>query len=227
LLNGKLYIVATPIGNLKDITIRALEILKSVDIVACENTRHSFLLFSHYQIKKKLLSYNERNKKRRATQIIQLLKNGKDIALISDAGTPGISDPGFYLIREAIKNKIIVIAIPGPSAILTSLIVSGFPTDRFVFEGFLPRQKGRRRKRLKELKSEARTIIIFESPYRIINTLADVLEILGDRKICITRELTKIHEEVMRDFVSNILNILTKREKIKGEITLVIQGKTP
>jgi 16S rRNA (cytidine1402-2'-O)-methyltransferase len=223
LLASGLYIVSTPIGNLKDITLRALEILKSVDLIACEDTRHTGLLLNHYNIKNKLTSFYEYNKKERTPEIISLLKQDKSVAIVSDAGTPGISDPGYYLIREAIKENLSVIPIPGPSALLAALVVSGLSSDRFAFEGFLQKREGRKCKKLKSLKTELRTMVFYDSPYRVINTLKDILEILGDRNIVLERELTKKFETVMRGKTSEILHEL-ENKKIKGEIVLVVEG---
>jgi 16S rRNA (cytidine1402-2'-O)-methyltransferase len=223
LLASGLYIVSTPIGNFKDITLRALEILKSVDLIACEDTRHTGLLLNHYNIKNKLTSFYEYNKKERTPEIISLLKQDKSVAIVSDAGTPGISDPGYYLIREAIKENLSVIPIPGPSALLAALVVSGLSSDRFAFEGFLQKREGRKCKKLESLKTELRTMVFYDSPYRVINTLKDILEILGDRNIVLVRELTKKFETVMRGKTSEILHEL-ENKKIKGEIVLVVEG---
>lgn len=224
---GKLYLVSTPIGNLKDITLRAIEVLKNVDLILCEDTRHAQKLFNEYQITAPRDSFHDYNKEKKAPKVIRLLRGGKNIALIPDAGTPGISDPGFYLVREAIKNGIPIIPIPGPTAFVPALVISGLPTDRFVFEGFLPRKGGKRRKRLEELRQEDRTIILYESPYRLKDTLTVLLEILGgDRRICLVRELTKIHEEAIRGRLSEIVKLIEKGEVvIKGEFVLVVEGK--
>lgn len=223
LLASGLYIVSTPIGNLKDITLRALEILKSVDLIACEDTRHTGLLLNHYNIKNKLTSFYEYNKKERTPEIISLLKQDKSVAIVSDAGTPGISDPGYYLIREAIKENLSVIPIPGPSALLAALVVSGLSSDRFAFEGFLQKREGRKCKKLESLKTELRTMVFYDSPYRVIDTLKDMLEILGDRNIVLVRELTKKFETVMRGKTGEILHELENKQ-IKGEIVLVVEG---
>lgn len=222
---AKLYIVATPIGNLKDITLRALEVLRSVALIACEDTKHSKKLLNFYGINTELISYNDINKKRKTPLLLAKIKEGQDIALISDAGTPGISDPGYYLIREAIKNEIEVIAIPGPSALISALVVSGLATDRFVFEGFLPRQRGKRQRRLEALRKEERTIILFASPYRIIKILVEVLNILGNRKVCVVREQTKFYEEILRGEISVIIDELNKRERLRGEFVVIIEGR--
>ncbi|MCS7249350.1 MAG: 16S rRNA (cytidine(1402)-2'-O)-methyltransferase [candidate division WOR-3 bacterium] len=228
-MSGTLYLVATPIGNLKDITLRALEILKEVSYIVCEDTQQTKILLDHYQIKKPLISYNEYNKFTKTPKLIQLLKEEKDLAFVSDAGTPVISDPGYYLVREAIKEGIKVSPIPGPVAMIAGLIVSGLPSDRFVFEGFLPKREGRKRKKLLNLINEERTIIFYESPYRIMKTLNTLLEILGDREIALCRELTKKFEEVLRGKISEIIEILKKRlekeKRIKGEIVLIVKGK--
>lgn len=221
---GKLYIVGTPIGNLDDISKRALETLRSCNLIACEDKRRTSILLNHYQIKKPLLPYHDHNKRRMTPKILALLKDNKSIALVSDAGIPGICDPGFYLIREAIKVDIPIIPIPGPSALITALIVSGLPTDRFVFEGYLHRRHGRRKKRLQNLKDEQRTLIFYEAPSRLLKTLRDMEEIFGDRRIVITRELTKKFEEIIRGLLSEVINELEDR-KLKGEFTIVVAGE--
>ncbi|MGA1843267.1 MAG: 16S rRNA (cytidine(1402)-2'-O)-methyltransferase [bacterium] len=217
--------IGTPIGNLNDITLRAVEVLKGVDRVAAEDTRHTRRLLSRLHISKPMVSYHEFNEQKRGASIIRSLLEGASIALVSDAGTPGISDPGYRLVREAIQHDIAVVPIPGPSAILAALSASGLPTDSFVFEGFLEARETRRRKQLERLKDEERTIILFESPHRVLKGLDAVLEILGNRPICLARELTKIHEELLRGDVAAVLENLKKRGRIKGEITLIIQGK--
>ncbi|MEO0084983.1 MAG: 16S rRNA (cytidine(1402)-2'-O)-methyltransferase, partial [candidate division WOR-3 bacterium] len=220
-----LYIVSTPIGNLSDITLRALSILKAVDLIACEDTRHTTILLNHYQIKNKLTSYFEYNKKEKTDQIIKFIQTGKSVALVSDAGTPGISDPGYYLIRTAIENNIPVVPIPGPSALIAALIVSGLPSDRFAFEGFLPKRKGKKHKKLQNLKDEERTMIFYDSPYRVKDSLKSMLEIFGDRKIVLVRELTKKFETIIRDKISEVISQL-ENKKLKGEIVLIVEGKT-
>ncbi|MEO0076355.1 MAG: 16S rRNA (cytidine(1402)-2'-O)-methyltransferase [candidate division WOR-3 bacterium] len=220
-----LYIVSTPIGNLSDITLRALAILKAVDLIACEDTRHTTILLNHYQIKNKLTSYFEYNKKEKTDQIIKFIQTGKSVALVSDAGTPGISDPGYYLIRTAIENNIPVVPIPGPSALIAALIVSGLPSDRFAFEGFLPKRKGKKHKKLQNLKDEERTMIFYDSPYRVKDSLKSMLEIFGDRKIVLVRELTKKFETIIRDKISEVISQL-ENKKLKGEIVLIVEGKT-
>ena len=221
---GILYICGTPIGNLSDITLRALTTLKEVDLIAAEDTRHTQKLLNHYKIKKTATSYHEHNKFKKTNYLIDILRKGKKIALVSDAGMPGISDPGYVLINAAIEEKIEIIPIPGVSASLTALVVSGLIKNSFIFEGFLPRKSNDRKKYLNKNKDEERTIIIYESPHRIKKTLADVLEIWGDRKIALARELTKKFEEIIRGSISDVLAQI-KQKGIKGEITLVIQGK--
>jgi 16S rRNA (cytidine1402-2'-O)-methyltransferase len=224
-IKGTLYIVSTPIGNREDITLRALRILKEVDLIAAEDTRHTGLLLRHYGIQKPLTSYFEGNELKKRDFILSKLKQGDRIALVSDAGTPGISDPGFRLIQLAIENQIPVIPIPGPSAVIAALSVSGLPTDSFLFKGFLPHKIKKRRDLLKELEDVRETLIFYESPHRISETLRDIYEVLGDREIVLTRELTKIYEEVLRGKVTEIQNQIGGR-KLKGEITVVISGKT-
>lgn len=222
-MRGILYVVSTPIGNLKDVTLRALETLKEVDLIACEDTRHTLKLLSHYQIRKPLTSYYSYNQLRKTDSIIHQLKEGKKIALVSDAGTPGISDPGYVLIREAIKEGIPITVIPGPSAILVALVLSGAPTRRFLFEGFLPAKRGARQNRLKKLaeQTEDYTIVLYESPHRLIATLEDIQELMGDCQIACVREVTKIYEEAQRGRVSDVIETFRART-IKGEIVLII-----
>ena len=222
---GTLYIVSTPIGNLEDITLRALRILKEVDLIAAEDTRHTLLLLRHFGIHTPLTSYFEGNEMKKREFILSKLNQGDRIALVSDAGTPGISDPGYRLIRLAIENEIPVIPIPGPSAVITAISVSGLPTDAFLFKGFLPNKSKRRRDLLKQLEEVKETLIFYESPHRLPETMRDIFEVLGDREIVLTRELTKMYEEVLRGKVSEIQSALGEK-KIKGEITLVISGKT-
>jgi 16S rRNA (cytidine1402-2'-O)-methyltransferase len=225
LKTGILYIVSTPIGNLEDITLRALLILKEVDLIAAEDTRHTGLLLKHFNIQTSLTSYFEGNEFKKRELILSRLKEGNRIALVSDAGTPGISDPGYRLIQLAIENQIPIVPIPGPSALITALSVSGLPTDSFLFKGFLPHKSKKRRDLLKQLEGVRETLIFYESPYRLSETLKDIIEILGDREMVLTRELTKIYEEVLRGKVSEVQSQIAER-KLKGEITLVISGKT-
>ena len=219
----KLFIVSTPIGNLKDITFRAVETLKEVDLIACEDTRHTRKLLSHYGITTSTTSYFEHNKLKKGKYLIQLLKEGKKIALVSDSGTPGVSDPGFNIIRGAIQNDIPVTVIPGPCAFVSGLVLSGMPTDSFVFKGFLSYKKAKRRRQLEALKKEKRTIILYESPHRLLKTLGDILDILGDREIAIAREITRVFEECLRLKVSQALQHFTTHLP-RGEFVLVIRG---
>lgn len=218
---GTLYVVATPIGNLGDLTLRALETLKSVDLIVCEDTRQAKKLLDHFEIKKPLESLHEHNEVGKTPKLIEILKNDQDLALVSDAGTPLLSDPGFRLVQAAIKAGIKVVPIPGPSAITAALSVSGLPLDQFVYVGFLPQKQGQRRNFLEVLKNEERTIVVFESPNRLVFSLQDILEILGDRPICVAREMTKIHEEFFRGKVSQAIARF-ENSRVKGEITLVI-----
>ncbi len=220
---GTLYIVSTPIGNLEDITLRALNVLKAVQIIAAEDTRHTQKLLRHYNIHTPQTSYHDHNKEEKGEILISKLKKGNDIALVSDAGTPGISDPGYYLINRAIEEGITVTPIPGPTASIAALSVSGLPTDSFVFEGFLPAKKVARQKRLRELSTERRTLILFETPHRLLPALKDLMELLGDRKIVLTRELTKIFEEVIRGKISEMIDKVEGR-RLKGEITIILEG---
>jgi len=219
---GTLYVVSTPIGNLDDITLRAIKVLGSVDLIAAEDTRKTRFLLDHLSLHVPLVSNFSYNEARRLPELIAKLKEGKSIAAVSDAGTPGISDPANLLIREAIAHNINVIPIPGASAVLAALIVSGLPTERFVFEGFLPLKKGRRAK-FEEIQHERRTIVIYESPFRIEKTLRDMLTYLGDRQVAVVREITKKFEEVLRGDVSAVLERIEKRP-LKGEIVLVVAG---
>jgi len=220
---GILYICGTPIGNLEDITLRALKILKEVNLIAAEDTRHTLKLLNHYQINTKITSYYEYNKFKKAPYLVKILEKGQNIALVSDAGMPGISDPGYVLIDLALKNNIKIIPIPGVSALITALVVSGLPTDKFVFEGFLPRKIKERKRYFKSIENEERTIIFYETPHRLKRALKDMLEILGDRKVVLARELTKMYEEIIRGKLSQILSKIDSKE-IKGEITLIVQG---
>ncbi|MFP4661619.1 MAG: 16S rRNA (cytidine(1402)-2'-O)-methyltransferase [Halanaerobiales bacterium] len=220
---GKLYIVGTPIGNLEDITYRALKVLKGVDLIAAEDTRRTIKLLNYYEIKKQLESYHEHNEKEKAERLISLLKSGKSIAVVSDAGMPGVSDPGLELVKLAIDENIEIIPVPGPTAAINALVVSGMDTASFVFEGFLNRKGREREEQLERLKGEKRTIIIYESPYRLKETLRDLADIMGNRKIAIVREISKLHEEKIYGNTDNILAKMDGRE-IKGEIVLVIEG---
>ncbi len=220
---GTLYVVATPIGNLEDITLRALRVLKEVDVIAAEDTRHTQILLSHYGIRTPLTSYHEHNEKTKARQLMSRLERGEQIALVSDAGTPAISDPGYRLAVEAIRGGIPVIPIPGASALTAVLSAGGLPTDRFVFDGFLPAKKQERRARLRALSSETRTLVIYEAPHRLTETLNDLVEILGDRETVLAREVSKVHEEFLRGRLTEVAKQIAGRE-IKGELTLLIGG---
>jgi len=222
-VGGILYICGTPIGNLEDVTLRVLKILKEVKLIAAEDTRHTKKLLNHYQINTKVTSYYEYNKFKKATYLLEILKNGQDIALVSDAGMPGISDPGYVLVNLALKNNIKIIPVPGVSALITALVVSGLPADKFVFEGFLPRKIKERKRYFKNIENEERTVIFYETPHRLKRALKDMLEVWGDRKIVIARELTKKYEEIIRGNLSQILTEIYEKE-IKGEITLIVQG---
>ncbi len=221
---GTLYLVSTPIGNLRDITLRALDILSGVDLIVAEDTRTSKILLDAYQVRTPVISYHDFNKERVTPGLIARLKADQSVAVISDAGTPGISDPAFYLVRQAIAENITIRAIPGATAFTPALIVSGLPTDRFVFEGFLPPKKGRQ-KRLQELSREPRTIILYESPRRVLKTLKDLYAHLGDRRVCIVREITKKFEQIIRSTLAQITN---ESEEIilKGEFVILVEGYT-
>ncbi|RMF56853.1 MAG: 16S rRNA (cytidine(1402)-2'-O)-methyltransferase [Calditrichaeota bacterium] len=221
--SGTLYIISTPIGNLEDITLRALRLLKEVDYICAEDTRVTGRLLAHYEIKKKMISYHSYNERQRIPRILQTLKEGQQVALVSDAGTPGISDPAHRLVQEAIREKIPVVPIPGPTAAIAALVASGLPTNRFVFEGFLPRKKGRQT-RLKQICEENGTIIIYESAVRIQKTIEDIVKFCGNRYIVICRELTKHYEEFIRGYAEEILKNLSSRT-LKGEIVLLVAGK--
>ena len=223
-MSGTLYVVSTPIGNLKDITFRAIETLKNVDLIAAEDTRRTKILTSHYDIKTPLTSYFEHNKIKKADYLIRILTEDKDVALVSDAGTPGISDPGFVIIKNALDENIDIVPIPGPAAFLTALSVSGLPTNKFVYEGFLSNKSSQRRRRLKELSGEERTVIIYESPHRILKTLNDIFTILGDINIACARELTKKFEEIRREKVSESIRHFSNI-KILGEFIIMFNPK--
>ncbi|MFH0840297.1 MAG: 16S rRNA (cytidine(1402)-2'-O)-methyltransferase [Candidatus Omnitrophota bacterium] len=217
---GTLYVVSTPIGNLEDITLRAIEVLKQVDLIAAEDTRHTRILTSRYGIRTPLTSYFQYNEVKKTEPLIDALKKGKNIALVSDSGTPGISDPGFTIIREAIREGISVVPIPGPSAFLAALSISGMPTHKFAFEGFLSNKSVHRRKQLAALKEEERTIIIYESPHRLLKMLNDILEVMGDINIVCAREVTKKFEEVRREKVSEAVKHFSET-KILGELIIM------
>ncbi|PYG89195.1 16S rRNA (cytidine1402-2'-O)-methyltransferase [Ruminiclostridium sufflavum DSM 19573] len=221
---GTLYLVATPIGNLQDITFRAVNTLKEVDIIAAEDTRQSIKLLNHFEIKKPLISYHEHNKNTKGNYLIEQLLTGENIALVSDAGSPGISDPGEDLVRLAIENNIKVTMIPGPVAAMTGLVISGLPAGQFVFEGFLPMNKRVRQEHLRRLENETRTIIFYEAPHKLAYTLKDIYNALGDRRIALARELTKIHEEVVRCSIGEAMEKY-KTEPPKGEFVLIVEGQ--
>jgi 16S rRNA (cytidine1402-2'-O)-methyltransferase len=222
---GVLYVIATPIGNLEDITLRALRILKEADLIAAEDTRHTGLLLRHFGIQTAMTSYFEGNELKKREAILSRLQEGHAVALVSDAGTPGISDPGFRLVELAIRNDIPVVPIPGPAAVIAALSVSGLPTDAFVFKGFLPHKSKKRKDLFRDLEEMRETLIFYESPHRISETLAEILDVLGDREIVLTRELTKVFEEILRGRVSEVLQRIEGRQ-LKGEITLLVSGKT-
>ncbi len=218
---GELYIVATPIGNLEDITLRAIRILKEVDLIAAEDTRQTLKLLNHLEIKKTMISYHRHNEGIRTENLIKQLKDGKKIALVSDAGTPGICDPGEDIIKECIKENIKIIPIPGACAMINALVISGISTKEFTFVGFLPLNKKNRREKLEEIKKANKTVILYEAPHKLKNTLKDLSTILVDREIVLVRELTKIHEETIRGTASKLQDNV---EDIKGEIVLIIEG---
>lgn len=224
--SGVLYLVATPIGNLEDITARALRILREADWVACEDTRHTQKLLRRYGIRTKTISYYQHVERARSEKIVGLLREGKSVALVSDAGMPGVSDPGVVLVRAAIAAGIQVVPIPGPTALIAALAASGLPTQSFAFEGFLPPKQGARRFRLEELKNEKRTLIFYEAPHRLQETLIDLDEIFGPRRAAVARELTKIHEEFVRATLHELRAIFAARPAIKGEIVLIVEGGT-
>jgi 16S rRNA (cytidine1402-2'-O)-methyltransferase len=221
-----LYIVATPIGNLEDITLRALRVLREVDLIACEDTRHTQKLLNHFEISKPTQSYHEHNEAARAQELVERIAAGERIALVSDAGIPGISDPGERVIRGAVERGLNVVAIPGPSAMISALVASGLPTEQFRFVGFLPARSGERRNALESLKDAAETLIFYEAPHRIHDMLADLASIFGsERQMVLARELTKIHEEMLRGTVSDIATELKGRPAVKGEMTVIVAGK--
>jgi 16S rRNA (cytidine1402-2'-O)-methyltransferase len=222
---GCLYLVATPIGNLEDITVRALRVLKEADLVACEDTRHTQKLLQHYGIHKELISYHEHNELTRASELVIQLEEGAQVALVSDAGTPVVSDPGHRLVALCLRHHIPVVPIPGPSAFVAALAASGMPTEEFLFIGFLPARAGARRKKLEELKSEPRALVLYEAPHRLADTLADAAEILGARSAVVAREITKIHEEFLRGTLGELRDAARQREP-RGEITLLIGRET-
>lgn len=220
---GRLCVVATPIGNLSDVTLRALRVLRDADVIAAEDTRTTRKLLTQHDIRTPLVAYHEHNEAVRTAELLERLTSGEVVALVSESGTPSISDPGYRLVHAAIEAEIPVEPVPGPSAILAALVVSGLPTDAFVFEGFLPRRSGERRRRLEVLSSDLRTLIVFEAPHRLDATVVDMLDVLGDRRVALCRELTKMHEEVRRSTLSELAASL-RRRPVKGEIVLVLEG---
>jgi 16S rRNA (cytidine1402-2'-O)-methyltransferase len=224
---GVLYIVATPIGNLEDITLRAIRVLKECDLIACEDTRQTQKLLNHYGIEKKMVSYHEHNELTRAAELVKDLEEGLQIAVVSDAGMPGISDPGYRLVSLAVRHHIPVVPIPGASAFVAALAVSGLPTDSFRFSGFLSAKSGQRRTELEEIKRSPRTQVFYEAPHRIVETLEDVVAVLGgSRQVVVAREVTKMHEEFLRGPADEVLEKLKAREAVKGEIVLMIARAT-
>jgi|SRR5882672_5491985 len=217
-----LYLVSTPIGNLEDITHRAIRVLGEVNVIACEDTRHTKKLLNHYGIKTKTISYHEHNERERAAELVELLKLGSDVAIVSDAGTPAINDPGFRLTQLAIENGLRVVPVPGASALITALVASGMATDEFFFGGFLPSRSGARRTRLNEVHSILATLIFYETPHRIAATLRDAHEILGEREAVVARELTKMHEEIVRGRLGELAARFSSDENARGEMVLII-----
>lgn len=222
-MTGRLYVVATPIGNMADITLRAIRVLTDVGVIAAEDTRTTRKLLSHHGIATPLVSYHDHNEIIRTPELLSRLQAGESVAVVSEAGTPSISDPGYRLVEAAISGGIDVEPVPGASAVLAALVVSGLPTDSFVFEGFLPRRAGERRRRLEALAAERRTLVVFESPHRVDSSLADMLGVLGDRRAALCRELTKLHEEVRRATLSELLASVEK-SPVKGELVIVVEG---
>src|SRR3984885_2276919 len=218
-----LYLVGTPIGNLEDITLRALRVLKEVDVVACEDTRQTQKLLNHFAITTRTTSYHEHNEMRKSAELVKEMQEGATVALVTDAGMPGISDPGYRLITLAIRHQVPVVPVPGASAFLSALVASGLPTDSFRFSGFLPAKRGERREALEGIKSSPRTQVFYEAPHRIVEALEDIVEVLGSgRHVVVAREVTKLHEEFLRGRASEVLENLKARESVKGEITLLI-----
>lgn len=223
--SGTLYIVGTPIGNLKDITLRAIETLQNVDIVLAEDTRQTIKLLNHLNIKKQMISYHRHNESEKINQVVELLDTGKNVALVSDAGMPIISDPGQYLVKYLVENNYKIDTIPGVTAITTAIVKSGIDSTRFAFEGFLSVNKKQRKERLESIINETRTIIFYEAPHKLIYTLKDLYTYLGDRNVCIARELTKIHEEYIYNKLSEVINRL-EVSPIKGEIVIIVEGRS-
>jgi 16S rRNA (cytidine1402-2'-O)-methyltransferase len=219
---GTLYIVATPIGNLEDLTLRALRVLREVDAIACEDTRQTYKLLSHFGISKPVVSYHEHNEAGRATELVKRMEGGASVALVTDAGTPLVSDPGYRLVQAAIAAGVTVVPIPGPSAVVTALSAAGLPTDSFRFCGFLPAKSSQRKKLLEELKAETCTLVFYETPHRILDALEEITTVMPSRPVVVARELTKLHEEFLRGTAAEIRAQLASRPSVKGEITLLI-----
>jgi 16S rRNA (cytidine1402-2'-O)-methyltransferase len=224
---GKLYVVGTPIGNLEDITLRALNTLRTCDIIACEDTRRTQKLLNHYDIRTRTISYHEHNEMTRAPELVLKMEQGSVVSLVSDAGTPVLSDPGFRLVHLAVRHRIPVVPVPGPSALVAALTAAGLPLNEFIFTGFLPAKRSARLKALKEIAGFGKTIVFYEAPHRVAESLRDVQEVLGDREAVIAREVTKIHEEFIRGYVSEI-RVALKKEAVKGELTVILgPGRVP
>ena len=223
-MQAAVYLVATPIGNLEDITLRALRTLRECDLIACEDTRHTRKLLNRYEVQKPLISCHEHNERERAQQIVERVLTGQAVAIVSDAGLPGISDPGYRVVQAAIAAGVRVIPIPGPSAVDTAIVASGLPTDSFLYAGFLPARSGQRIKTLEALAAEKATLVFYEAPHRLLRALQDALSVLGDRQAVVARELTKTHEEFLRGTLAEIHADLAARESVKGEIVLLIAG---
>ena len=221
---GRLFVVSTPIGNLEDITLRAVTVLKNCDVIACEDTRNTKKLLARHGIETPLTSYHEHNEVEKSPNLLERLRDGKDMALVSDAGTPSVSDPGWRLVSLSIENNIEVVPVPGPSAVLSALVVSGLPTDSFLFLGFFPKTVGKKKELLKDVERYPYTLVFYESARRLSRTLSLMLEILGDRNICVAREMTKLYEEALRGSLSEVISVLSEREALKGEVTVVVEG---
>jgi len=221
---GKIYIVATPIGNLEDITFRALRILKEVDLIAAEDTRHTLQLLNHFEISKPLISYYKENEKVKSEVLLAKIKEGKNIAIVSDAGTPGISDPGEVIVKEALKEGIKIVPIPGACAFVNALVASGLDSKNFQFVGFLPVNQKEKNEILEEIKFNKNTLIFYEAPHKLLKTLESMLKVLGNRKVVLAKELTKIHESFLRDTLENAIKKLEKEEKIRGEFVVLVEG---
>lgn len=224
-LSGTLFVVATPIGHMEDVTLRAIRTLTEVDLIAAEDTRQTRKLLTRHELSTPLVSYHDHNKEKQTPKILKKLKTGASVALVTDAGTPSISDPGYYLVREAIQQAVPVVPIPGVSAMIAALSVSGLPTDRFVFVGFVPRKPAKRKQVLNQLEPEPSTLIFYESPNRLSDLMREILDVMGDREAVMARELTKVHEEILRGPLSRILKEISTRLHLKGECTLLVAGR--